>query len=116
VTFEGSAGTAMLGLGGFVLLAVSSAYGELEQAVETIARTVWCEGCGVAARPHGRRAVLVRDLPASGWSCDVAVAEAAVALPRVGVRCQDVVGDQRACSRARVADGTGTVGSVSAGR
>jgi transposase len=56
----------MLGLGGFVLLAVSSAFGELEQAVETTAATTWCEGCGVAAQPHGRRPVRVRDLPSSG--------------------------------------------------
>lgn len=56
----------MLGLGGFVLLAVSSAFGELEQAVETTATTAWCEGCGVAAQPHGRRLVRVRDLPSSG--------------------------------------------------
>ena len=33
----------MLGLPGFVLLAVSSAFGELEQAVETTATTAWCE-------------------------------------------------------------------------
>ena len=66
MTQDGSAGTAMLGLPGFVLLAVSSAYGELEQAVETTATSAWCEGCGVAALPHGRRAVRVRDLPSSG--------------------------------------------------
>ena len=63
---EGSAGTALLGLGGFVLLAVSSAFGELDQAVETTARTAWCSGCGVAAQPHGLRKVRVRDLPSLG--------------------------------------------------
>jgi len=56
----------MLGLGGFVLLAVSSAYGELEQAVETTEATAWCSGGGVAAQPHGRRPVRVRVLPSSG--------------------------------------------------
>ncbi len=56
----------MLGLGGFVLLAVSSAYAEPEQAVETTEATAWCSGCGVAAQPHGRRPVWVRDLPSSG--------------------------------------------------
>ena len=56
----------MLGLGGFVLLAVSSAFGELEQAVESTARSAWCKGCGVAAQPHGRRLVRVRDRPCSG--------------------------------------------------
>jgi hypothetical protein len=55
----------MLGLNGFVLLAVSPAFGELEQRWTT-ARTAWCSGCGVAAQLHGRRPVRVRGLPSSG--------------------------------------------------
>jgi hypothetical protein len=41
----------MLGLGGFVLLAVSSAFGELEQAVETTRR--W-PGATAAESPRSR--------------------------------------------------------------
>lgn len=56
----------LVGLDGFRLSAVSEAYGELEQAVETTATTAWCTGCGVRAVPHGRRHVRVRDLPSAG--------------------------------------------------
>ncbi len=65
---DGSAATAMLGLDGFVLLAVSDHDGEMEQAVETTATAVFCRGCGVVARLHDRRPTWVRDLPAAGRS------------------------------------------------
>jgi len=63
---NGSAATAMLGLVGFVLLAVSEYAGELEQAIESTAVEDFCRGCGVAARLHDRRPTWVRDLPAGG--------------------------------------------------
>ncbi len=63
---DGSAATAMLGLAGFVLLAVSVRDGEVEQAVETTTREEFCRGCGVQARLHNRRPTWVRDLPCGG--------------------------------------------------
>ncbi len=63
---DGSAATAMLGLPGFRLLAVSDVHGELEQAVETVQVEDFCRGCGVLARLHDRRPTWVRDLPAGG--------------------------------------------------
>lgn len=57
---------ARAGLDGFVLLGVSSAYGELEQVIETTASEAWCLGCGAAAKPHGRRRTTIRDLPSAG--------------------------------------------------
>jgi transposase len=56
----------MLGLPGFVVLAVSEQAGEVEQAVETTALEGWCPGCGARARLHDRRPTWVRDLPAAG--------------------------------------------------
>ena len=43
---ERSAAAAMLGLSGFVVLAVSDYAGELEQAIETTADLVGCPECG----------------------------------------------------------------------
>jgi transposase len=63
---DGIAATALLGLPGFVVLAVSEYAGELEQAVETTAGEGWCPGCGVRARLHDRRPSWVRDLPVAG--------------------------------------------------
>ena len=63
---DGSAATAMLGLPGFVLIAVSELEDEIEQAVQTTADMVGCTGCGAVAVSHGRRPVRVRDLPSAG--------------------------------------------------
>lgn len=63
---NGSAATAMLGLAGFVLLAVSEYAGELEQAIETTAAVAFCRECGAQARLHDRRPSWVRDLPSGG--------------------------------------------------
>jgi transposase len=63
---DGIATTVMLGLPGFVVLAVSEYAGELEQAVQTTAGEGWCPGCGARARLHDRRPSWVRDLPAAG--------------------------------------------------
>jgi transposase len=63
---DGIAATVVLGLPGFVVLAVSEHAGELEQAVQTTAVEGWCRGCGVRARLHDRRPSWVRDLPAAG--------------------------------------------------
>jgi transposase len=65
VEHHGSAGTAMLGLEGFVL-GTSMAFGELEQVIETTASEACCLGCGVVAKPHVRRCTTIRDLPSAG--------------------------------------------------
>jgi transposase len=63
---EFSAAAAMLGLPGFVVLAVSEVEGELEQAIETTADLVGCPECGAVAQLHDRRPTWVRDLPSGG--------------------------------------------------
>jgi hypothetical protein len=56
----------MLGMAGFVVLAVSDHDGEVEQAIESTADLVGCPECGAVAACHDRRPVWVRDLPAGG--------------------------------------------------
>jgi transposase len=56
----------MLGLPGFVLLAVSDLGSEIEYAIETSEVMTGCPRCGVVARLHDRRRSDVRDLPAGG--------------------------------------------------
>jgi transposase len=56
----------MLGLPGFRVLGAGEVDGELETLIETTAGRDWCRGCGVRARSHARREVLVRDVDAFG--------------------------------------------------
>jgi transposase len=62
---DGSGVSALVGLDGFVVCAqlLEDASGEWWLAVESIEDRAWCETCGVRAIGHGRRRVVVRDLP-----------------------------------------------------
>ncbi|HEX6237896.1 MAG TPA: transposase family protein [Acidimicrobiales bacterium] len=62
---DGSGVTGLLGLDGFVVGAqvLDEASGEWWLAVETTEERAWCPACGVRAVGHGRRRVVVRDLP-----------------------------------------------------
>src|SRR5947207_8249285 len=62
---NGSGVSALLGLDGFVVRAqlLDEATGEWWLAVETTEDRAWCPTCGVRAVGHGRRRVVVRDLP-----------------------------------------------------
>jgi transposase len=66
VDAQGNAAAAMLGLPGFVVLAVSEVDDELEQAIATTADLVGCPDCGAVAELHDRRPTWVRDLPSGG--------------------------------------------------
>jgi transposase len=62
---DGSGVSALVGLDGFVVCAqlLDEASGEWWLAVETSEDRTWCPSCGVRAVGHGRRRVVVRDLP-----------------------------------------------------
>lgn len=57
---------ALLGLGGFRVLAVTETPDELVVEIETTAELVGCGGCGTRAVAHERMAVEIRDLPCFG--------------------------------------------------
>lgn len=57
---------ALLGMGGFVVLASTDEDGECFVLVETKGRAVGYPSCGVIATGHGRSVVQVRDLPMAG--------------------------------------------------
>jgi transposase len=58
--------SALLGLDGFQVVSAELVDGEWQLAVQTTATVIGCAGCGVPAKPHGRREVRVRDLPIGG--------------------------------------------------
>jgi transposase IS204/IS1001/IS1096/IS1165 family protein len=111
-----SAAAAMLGLSGFVVLAVSEVDGELEQAVETTADLVGCPQCGAVAKLHDRRPCWVRDLPAGGrpvmlvWVKQVWRCRHRLCAQRTWT--QDFAGDRA----AGVADRAGPRGDMSSSR
>ena len=62
---DGSGVSVLLGLDGFVVRVqlLEETTGEWWLAVETTEKRAWCPSCGVRATGHGRRRVVVRDLP-----------------------------------------------------
>ena len=61
-----ASGSALLGLDGLAVLSAELVDGEWQLVVQTTARVIGCAGCGVPAKPHGRRVVRVRGLPIGG--------------------------------------------------
>jgi transposase len=57
---------ALLGMPGFVVVSQAERGGELWVWVRTTTEVAGCAGCGTRAQRHGRRRVLVRDLPVAG--------------------------------------------------
>jgi transposase len=62
----GGTSAVLLGLPEFVALSANEVAGEAELLVETSVTLTGCPRCGVVAESHGRRAMLVQDLPAAG--------------------------------------------------
>jgi transposase len=65
---DGSGVSALVGLDGFVVTAqlFDDDSGEWWLAIETTDDRAWCDACAVQAIGHGRRRVVVRDLPMAG--------------------------------------------------
>ncbi|MGH2477028.1 MAG: ISL3 family transposase [Candidatus Limnocylindrales bacterium] len=65
---DGSGVSALVGLDGFVVTAqlFDDDSGEWWLAIETTEDRAWCDACAVRALGHGRRRVVVRDLPMAG--------------------------------------------------
>jgi transposase len=61
-----ASGSTLLGLDGFEVVSAELVGGEWQLVVQTTATVIGCAGCGVPAKPHGRREVRVRDLPIGG--------------------------------------------------
>src|SRR5919106_3064751 len=83
---DGSGVSSLLGLVGFVVSAqvLEETTGEWWLAVETTEDRAWCPACGARATGHGRRRVVVRDLPITDWSVVLVWAKVVVALRRGG--------------------------------
>ena len=62
----GGTSAVLLGLPEFVALSANEVAGEAELLVETTVTLTGRPRCGVVAESHGRRAMLVQDLPAAG--------------------------------------------------
>ena len=107
---------ALLGLGGFRVLAVRETPAEVVIEIETTAAVVGCPGCGVRAEAQDRMVVEVRDLACFGRPARLVWSQAAVALPGGVVRGADVDRDLRARLGAGGADSPRRDGGVPPGR
>jgi transposase len=95
---------------------LDEASGEWWLAVETTEDRIWCESCGVRAIGHGRRQVVVGDLPLADRPLGAGVGQALVALRRAGVCDPDLVGGVRGDRATGRADRAGSGGDRSSCR